>query len=611
MRRHLVLFIFVLLSFQHAVAERRLALVISNEAYGPEIGPLAKSHEDAEMVSRALSDVGFEVRRQLDADASSMAGALRDFEKSIESAGPDTVAFFYYSGHGGTFVTDGQTSNFLIPAGEPIKSIGELRSKSVDLDRITSRLGALGAKAVFVVIDACRSSSLDQGSPLLGFSAPSASSFRESFTPSRMVPGTLVAISSSGDATPDDSVYAQALAKHLRTPGISVHEVFSRVNDEAELRSQGAQMPTYADGLGEEFCFQECGPRSAQASSTTSAEQLLWERLRSGDEARGLESFLESFPDGEFAADARRRLRALNAEAAVSPSPNTGSSSEALTISRDEGRIIYHTPDRMVVGEPYFLEAVIRPLGDETVEAVEAELRSAIGSGRANSSKNDPLNNTVDDIEVSEYLTARLSGIGFEIQEEVQAEQLIQIGRNTKWLWTVVPAVTGDQPLVLKLYEVVEDSNGKRSERLIRSYRNIIEVRPVEALTTRSAAASSVPSAGFAPVRQESRLVDSEPISLPAGCSVRESENVDPDRFALVLANQIYPPDIGELQQTHLDGDRLAEALELADFSVTYCRDLSKQQGDDALSLHAEKIAKRKDEGGEPASFFYYSGHGL
>ena len=62
---------------QEADAEPRLALIITNQDYPPQLGALSKSHADGEILSQALRKVGFDIQRVKDADKSSMLVAMR------------------------------------------------------------------------------------------------------------------------------------------------------------------------------------------------------------------------------------------------------------------------------------------------------------------------------------------------------------------------------------------------------------------------------------------------------------------------------------------------------------------------------------------------------
>ncbi|MEO1475841.1 MAG: caspase family protein, partial [Pseudomonadota bacterium] len=59
MFRNLFLSLVILLGMPGAIAEERIALVIGNADYPPEVGRLANTHDDAERIHAALTSVGF------------------------------------------------------------------------------------------------------------------------------------------------------------------------------------------------------------------------------------------------------------------------------------------------------------------------------------------------------------------------------------------------------------------------------------------------------------------------------------------------------------------------------------------------------------------------
>ena len=86
----LIIAILALILPQDAEAEQRLALIITNQGYPPQLGALSKSHADGEILSQKLRQVGFEVRQVKDADKSAMLGAYRntrsDSKRQVQTA---------------------------------------------------------------------------------------------------------------------------------------------------------------------------------------------------------------------------------------------------------------------------------------------------------------------------------------------------------------------------------------------------------------------------------------------------------------------------------------------------------------------------------------------
>jgi uncharacterized caspase-like protein len=94
-----------------ALAEKRVALLVGNEAYATEIGRLTNPHNDVALLEQALKGLGFEVVVERDAGLGSLTRAVNAYARRLQAAGSNAVGSFYYSGHG---ASDGSTNN-LIP----------------------------------------------------------------------------------------------------------------------------------------------------------------------------------------------------------------------------------------------------------------------------------------------------------------------------------------------------------------------------------------------------------------------------------------------------------------------------------------------------------------
>src|SRR5262245_41510919 len=119
-------------------AETRLALIITNAKYPSEVGALTNSHKDGEVIATALRHVGFasnHIALAKDADQTVMRTAVAELVERIEKAGPDAVAFFYYSGHGAADRTE-RGENYLIPVGAKIGVAKQLPILAVSVTEI-------------------------------------------------------------------------------------------------------------------------------------------------------------------------------------------------------------------------------------------------------------------------------------------------------------------------------------------------------------------------------------------------------------------------------------------------------------------------------------------
>jgi hypothetical protein len=220
----------------------RLALVISNESYPTEIGVLANPHKDGAVIAAALEGVGFEKSKITvlkDADQPTLRWAIADFTLHIEEAGPDAVAFLYYSGQGAADRT-GLGENYLIPVGAKITLAKQLPILGVGLSEITKALERVPAKARFVVFDACRDVAFTKGGLI----------------PERKLDGMIVAFATRpGETVDDNNIYASVLASILPTPGLRAEEVFKETQLKVANLTKGRQIPWTEDGLLTRFRF--------------------------------------------------------------------------------------------------------------------------------------------------------------------------------------------------------------------------------------------------------------------------------------------------------------------------------------------------------------------
>src|SRR5712671_2059337 len=92
-----------------APTEKRVALVIGNAGY--QAGALNTPANDAGLIAQTLQAAGFDVAGARDLDQDSLRRALRDFVEKAEAAGPDTVAYVYFGGHGVQL----EGENYLVP----------------------------------------------------------------------------------------------------------------------------------------------------------------------------------------------------------------------------------------------------------------------------------------------------------------------------------------------------------------------------------------------------------------------------------------------------------------------------------------------------------------
>lgn len=240
-----------------AHAERRLALVVGNAQY-EAFPPLNNPVNDSKLMETTLVALGFEVKRVPNANLAVLDAEIKQFSARINEAGPDSVALFYYSGHGAQL--DGR--NYLIPVNSRAKTQQELLREALNMGFVEEWMRNGGAQVNFIILDACRDNRLPSStrSGGSGLAMPGrAKGFLYAFA---TAPGETAL-----DGTAGNSPYTLALARALATPGLAAELAFKEVASSVSRGGLG-QNPFYESGLvGANFCFAGCSAATADAAS--------------------------------------------------------------------------------------------------------------------------------------------------------------------------------------------------------------------------------------------------------------------------------------------------------------------------------------------------------
>ncbi len=225
-----------------SAAERRVALVIGNQAYRQ--APLANPVNDARTVAGALRQVGFDVSLATDLDASGLERQVQSFAEGLREG---DVAVFFYSGHGAQV---GGT-NYLIPVDLASADAIDLKYRSVSAQGVQEKIEAAGTRVAILILDACRDN------PFRG--SRSGDRGLASMTAQRA--GTLIAFSTgpgmvaADNAEQSNSWFSQALAAAIPDPGLELKRLFDQVGKRVSAASKGRQLPWLNSNLYDEFYF--------------------------------------------------------------------------------------------------------------------------------------------------------------------------------------------------------------------------------------------------------------------------------------------------------------------------------------------------------------------
>jgi uncharacterized caspase-like protein len=288
---------------QGTPSERRVALVIGNSAYGPEIGALANPSNDAADMAEALEAAGFETMLKLDVDRDEMQRAVIDFGRSLDDGG---VGLFYYAGH--AVQVDG--NNYMIPLGAQIDREDYVPLEAVDINQVLGRMGGADNRLNIVVLDACRNN------PFRSISRGVSRGLAQTSAPT----GTYIAYSAGPgqvafDGERRNSPYTASLLEMMAQPGLSLEEVFKGVRVKVLASTEDQQTPWTSSSITGDFYFRqpepEAAPPPAAAPPATSDELVVWSAIANSQNAKDFEIFLETYPDSPLAPYARQRLARL------------------------------------------------------------------------------------------------------------------------------------------------------------------------------------------------------------------------------------------------------------------------------------------------------------
>src|SRR5262249_44369869 len=139
-------------------------------------------------------------------------------------------------------------------------------------------------------------------------------SVQRGLAPSNPGGGSLIAYSTKPgavalDGTGANSPFTEALARHLRTPGLEVRQMLTRVP--ADRATRGEQSPwdtsgllsdVYLAGLGSPDGGQIARPAAPPAPA---ADDAVWDTIKDSGTAAVFETFVSKFPASPHAREAR------------------------------------------------------------------------------------------------------------------------------------------------------------------------------------------------------------------------------------------------------------------------------------------------------------------
>jgi uncharacterized caspase-like protein len=311
--------------------QKRVALVIGNAKY--KDSPLANPVNDAQDMATALRSVGFQVIERTDASQKEMNRAITQFGEKLNA---DTVALFYYAGHG----IQVKGKNYLVPVDAQITSESSIRAEAVDVDTLLDQLSASDLNVV--ILDACRNNPFERRFRSLSGGLAQMDAPKGSLIAYATAPGK-TAIDGSGR----NGVYTEELLRQIRTPGLALENVLKNVRRAVARATNDQQIPWESSSLTGDFYFNsgvapvapvatakagngasgatgatgapsrpaDTGARPAAQAADPSfqlaAEDELWKAAVQANSPSAYQIYLDDYPRGRYAAAAKIRMAGI------------------------------------------------------------------------------------------------------------------------------------------------------------------------------------------------------------------------------------------------------------------------------------------------------------
>lgn len=283
--------------------EKHLALIVANQEYdmdgilktGPADMPptgylkdLANPCRDAALFQQTLLNAHWQPEEitlaPCDQTAPQMRQLIADFREKVANS-TNTLAIFYFSGHGAQFSDADTNHSFLfgVDAKIDLNAVAEslrnsprntsaIANEAVDLDELTGSLGYQTQNAVLIIVDACRNN------PLYGQISELENA--PSITPlgaTRDFSGIVIAYSTphgefSGDGFEGHSIFTTALVQELQ-PAKNLDSSLNALRRAVDIAYRRAypqrttsQVPVVTGRFSADWCLTQCAPQLPTAT---------------------------------------------------------------------------------------------------------------------------------------------------------------------------------------------------------------------------------------------------------------------------------------------------------------------------------------------------------
>ena len=203
-------------------------------------------------MSGALRELGFKVIEGYNLTSTTMRSKIAEFGAALPGAG---VSLLYYAGHG--MQVSGR--NYLVPVDAKVERPSALGTEAIEVSAVIADMEA-EKRINLVFLDACRDNPLSRNlARSMGGGARSAS-VGQGLAQVNAGIGTLITFATSPDTIALDgsgrnSPFTQAMLKYIRTPGLEIRSMLTRVRADVIRATNERQVPWDHSSLTGDFYF--------------------------------------------------------------------------------------------------------------------------------------------------------------------------------------------------------------------------------------------------------------------------------------------------------------------------------------------------------------------
>lgn len=299
----------LLMGASTANAAGRVALVIGNSSYA-SVSNLPNPRNDAEDIAVALRDLGFDVVDGRDLDRRGMADVVRRFLRILPGS---EVALFFYAGHG----VQAGGDNYMLPTDVRVETLSDVKFDAVNVNTVIEEMGA-EKRTSLIFLDVCRDNPFSKSLALGNRSISGRGLARQ-----ESGVGTLIAFATQPnnvalDGNGRNSPFTQALLKHLKTPGLEIRTMLSRVRSDVIEITGGKQIPWENSSLTGDVVLVPAAssavePKLEASANESDTELSFWHSVERIGTKAAFEAYRRRFgSEGRFTALADERIAALS-----------------------------------------------------------------------------------------------------------------------------------------------------------------------------------------------------------------------------------------------------------------------------------------------------------